>query len=149
MYEILANIIKYLFVTAIYFFMFSIIRLIYLDIRRSRMGTVRDDNPYLKLLNRRGDLSFRVEESYSVKDKTTLGRGANADITIPDPFLSSVHMQFIKEGAGYAVLDNDSTNGTFVNGDQVQNEPCALKTGDLIKAGQLNFIFVEPEFEEE
>lgn len=149
MYEILANIIKYLFVTAIYFFMFSIIRLIYLDIRRSRMGTVSDDNPYLKLLNRRADLSFRVEESYSVADKTTLGRGAEADITIPDPFLSGIHMQFIKEEENWAVLDNDSTNGTIVNGDQIEKEPCALKTGDLIKAGQLNFIFVEPIITEE
>ncbi len=148
MYEILANIIKYLFVTAIYFFMFSIIRLIYLDIRRSRMGTIRDDNPYLKLLNRRNDLPFRVEESYSIQDKTTLGRGAEADITIPDPFLSGVHMQFIKEDDSWAVLDNNSTNGTMVNGDSIQKEPCALKTGDLIKAGQLNFIFVEPIVEE-
>ena len=144
MYEFFASIIKYLFVTAIYFFMFSIIRLIYLDIRRSRMGTVKDDNPYLKLLNRINDLPFRVHESYSVKDKYTLGRGANNKITIPDPFLSSVHVQFLKEGENWAILDNQSTNGTMVNGEEIKDEPCALKTGDIIKLGQLNFIFVEP-----
>ena len=144
MYEILATIIKYLFVTAIYFFMFSIIRLIYLDIRRSRMGTIKDDKPYLKVLNRRGELSFRVEDSYSVDDKTTLGRGAKADITISDPFLSGIHIQFIEEDGAWAVLDNDSTNGTTVNGECIEKEPCAIKTGDLIKVGQLNFIFVEP-----
>jgi len=150
MYEFLASVIKYLFVTAIYFFMFSIIRLIYLDIRHSRMGTIVDDKPYLKLLNRRGELPFRVEESYSVDDKFTLGRGAEAKITIPDPFLSAVHVQFLKEAdGGWAVLDNASTNGTMVNGETVVNEPCAIKTGDLIKVGQLNFIFVEPVSEEE
>ena len=145
MYEILATVIKYLFVTAIYFFMFSIIRLIYLDIRQSRMGTVTDDNPYLKILNHRNTLPFRVEESYAVGDKTTLGRNSQSDIAIPDPFLSSVHLQFIKEGKdSWAVLDNASTNGTVVNGDKIENEPCALKTGDIISAGQLKFIFVEP-----
>lgn len=149
MYEFLVNIIKYLFVTAIYFFMFSIIRLIYLDIRRSRMGSIRDDRPYIKLLNRRTDLNFRVEESYTINDKTTLGRGAEASITIADPFLSGVHLQFIKEGDDWAVIDNDSTNGTMVNGEIIEKEPCAVKTGDLIKAGQMNFIFVEPVFDEQ
>lgn len=148
MYEFFANIIKYLFVTAIYFFMFSIIRLIYLDIRRSRMGTVKDDNPYLKLLNRINDLPFSVQESYSIKDKYTLGRGANTSITIPDPFLSTIHVQFLKEGDGWSIIDNESTNGTQVNGEEIKNEPCALKSGDLIKLGQLNFIFVEPILDE-
>ena len=150
MYEFLASVIKYLFVTAIYFFMFSIIRLIYLDIRHSRMGTVVDDKPYIKLLNRRTELPFRVEESYSVDNKVTLGRGADAKITIPDPFLSAVHIQFLQEeDGGWAVVDNDSTNGTIINGEVVEKEPCAVKTGDLIKIGQLNFIFVEPVSEEE
>lgn len=149
MYEFLASVIKYLFVTAIYFFMFSIIRLIYLDIRHSRMGTVVDDKPYLKLLNRRAELPFRVEESYTVDHKTTLGRGADANITIPDPFLSTIHLQFLEEeDGGWAVLDNNSTNGTIINGDIIEKEPCAVKTGDLIKVGQLIFIFVEPVEEE-
>ena len=149
MFEILSNIIKYLFVTAIYFFMFSIIRLVYLDIKQSRMGTVNDDSPYIKLINRRNTLPFRVEESYTVKDKLTIGRNAGADIVIADPYLSSVHVQFLNDGDGeWSILDNNSTNGTFVNGDRVVKEPCALKTGDLIKIGRLNFLFVEPSFED-
>lgn len=150
MYEFLASIIKYLFVTAIYFFMFSIIRLIYLDIRHSRMGTIVDDKPYIKLLNRRGELPFRVEETYSVDHEVTLGRGADAKITIPDPFLSAIHIQFLQEeDGGWAVLDNNSTNGTIINGEKIEKEPCAVKTGDLIRIGQLNFIFVEPVNEED
>ena len=44
----------------------------------------------------------------------------------------------------FTIIDNNSTNGTFVNGEKIGAEPCALKTGDLIKIGQLIFIFVEP-----
>ncbi len=148
MFEFLASIIKYLFVTAIYFFMFSIIRLIYFDIKRTRMGTVIDDEPYIKLINRRNTIKFRVEESYSIKDKVTVGRGAKASVIIPDPFLSSVHVQFRKEGNDFVIIDNNSTNGTFVNGEKLSNEPCLIKTGDLIKIGQLMFIFVEPSGDE-
>ncbi len=148
MFEILSSIIKYAFVTAIYFFMFGIIRLIYFDIKRTRMGSVIDDEPYIKLINRRSTLKFRVEESYSIKDKSTVGRGAKASIIIPDPFLSSVHAQFRKEGDGFVLIDNDSTNGTFVNGEKLEDAPCLIKTGDLIKIGQLMFIFVYPEGEE-
>ena len=149
MFEIISGLLKYLFITVIYFFMFSIIRLIYLDIKHSRMGTVIDDNPYIKLMNRIKSVPFRVEESYSIKNKHTIGRGARSDIIIPDPFMSAVHAQFLKSHDIWTIVDNNSTNGTFVNGEQVGDEPCAIKTGDLIKIGQLMFVFVEPVFDEE
>lgn len=149
MFELISNAIKYIFLTAIYFFMFSIIRLIYLDIKQSRMGSIIDDNPYIKLVNRSNTLSFRVEEYYSVGDGMTLGRSPRADIAFPDPFLSAVHIVFREEDGYWSVLDNNSTNGSFVNGERITNVPCAVKTGDLIKCGQLMFIFVEPSVNEE
>lgn len=144
MFELISSVVKYIFVTVIYFFMFSIVRLIYLDIRQSRMGSVVDDCTYIKLMNKRHTVPFPVEESYNIKKNTTIGRGGKADIIIPDPFLSSVHAQFVEEEDGFGIVDNNSTNGTFVNGERVEEQPCALKTGDLIKVGQLVFIFVEP-----
>ena len=144
MFEIISNAIKYIFVTAIYFFMFSIIRLIYLDIKQSRMGSIVDDNPYIKLVNRSNTLSFQVEEYYSVCDGLTLGRSPKADVAFPDPYLSSVHIIFKSEDGFWSVIDNNSTNGSYVNGERITNVPCAVKTGDLIKCGQLMFIFVEP-----
>lgn len=144
MFELISGLVKYLFVTAIYFFMFSIIRLIYLDIKHNRMGSVVDDNPYIKLMNRRNTVPFRVDEHYTIKDKCTMGRSPKADIALADPFMSQIHIQFLKDEDGWSVVDNNSTNGTFVNGEKISSEPCAVKTGDLIKCGQLIFIFVEP-----
>ena len=149
MFEIISGLLKYLFITAIYFFMFAILRLIYLDIKHSRMGTVVDDNPYIKLMNRIKSVPFRVEESYSIKNKSTIGRGAKSDIIIPDPFMSNIHAQFLKIDDMWTLVDNESTNGTFVNGEQIGDDPCAIKTGDLIKIGQLMFVFVEPIFDED
>lgn len=149
MFELVSGLLKYLFVTAIYFFMFSIIRLIYLDIKHSRMGTVLDDTPYIKLINKIKSVPFRVEESYNIKHKFTIGRGGKNDIIILDPFMSTVHAQFLKSHDMWTIVDNDTTNGTFVNGERIGLEPCAIKTGDLIKIGQLMFLFVEPRFDEE
>lgn len=144
MFEAISTIVKYIFITIIYFFMFSIIRLIYLDIKQSRLGSVFDDGVYIKLMNKRHTVPFMVEESYNIKDGTVIGRGSKADIIISDPFLSTAHAIFKKDGEMFTIADNNSTNGTFVNGEKITAEPCALKTGDLIKAGQLIFIFVEP-----
>ena len=144
MFEVISTIVKYIFITIIYFFMFSIIRLIYLDIKQSRLGSVFDDGVYIKLMNKRHTVPFSVEETYNIKDGSVIGRGARADIMIPDPFLSTAHAVFKKEEDMFTIADNNSTNGTFVNGEKITAEPCALKTGDLIKAGQLIFIFVEP-----
>ncbi len=144
MFEIISNAIKYIFVTAIYFFMFSIIRLIYLDIKQSRLGSIVDDNPYIKIVNRVSTLPFKVEEYYSVNDGMTLGRSPKADIAFPDPFLSAVHIIFKYENDYWTVVDNSSTNGCYVNGEKISASPCAVKTGDIIKCGQLMFIFIEP-----
>ena len=108
------------------------------------MGSIIDDSTYIKLMNKRNTVPFPVEESYNIDNNTTIGRGAKSKITIMDPFLSTIHAQFKKDNSGFSIIDNGSTNGTFVNGEKINNEPCALKTGDLIKMGQLIFIFVEP-----
>ncbi len=144
MFEVISNAVKYIFVTAIYFFMFSIIRLIYLDIKQSRMGSIVDDKPYIKLVNRSNTLPFRVEEYYTVDKGLSIGRSPKADVAFPDPFLSSIHAVFSEHDGYWSIADNNSTNGTFVNGEKIGDDPCALKTGDLIKCGQLMFIFIEP-----
>ncbi len=147
--EIFETVAKYLMVAAVFFFMFSIIRLIYTDVKKSRMGTVHDDSPYIKLLNRRYSLSFQVEELYTVQHQMTLGRGLHSDITIRDPYLSTVHIQFLQKEDSWYLVDNNSTNGTEVNGEHVQGTSVLLKTGDLIRLGQLQFIFMEPTVQEE
>ena len=87
----------------------------------------------------RGDiyLSFPCDAHKIVSD---------AEKTLKYDFFAfhSEHAVFKKEEETYTISDNNSTNGTFVNGERIGAEPCALKTGDLIKIGQLIFIFVEP-----
>ncbi|MCX7749556.1 MAG: FHA domain-containing protein [Clostridia bacterium] len=137
-------VLKYIFITVIYLFIFGIIRLIYLDIESMhRIKSIKSGNfPYLKLINQRDQLSFKVDESYILDKDLTFGRSRKSDIVIFDPFLSGRHVKITLNNGKCAIEDLGSTNGSFVNGTQVVNVPRPLKDGDRIHIGQLDFLFV-------
>lgn len=145
MYEIISMILRYVFTIVIYVFIYTIIRLIYLDIRsiNRRAGLFGEKHPYLKLLNRRDDLSFKVDESYVLSGNKSLGRLNKNDFAINDPYLSGSHMEFIAKDGLFYLKDMGSTNGTFVNNVRVGGDAVHLENGDKIQAGQLTFIFVQ------
>lgn len=67
----------------------------------------------------------------------SIGRAAHADWTLPDQrnFISSLHCD-IEYIDGQYVLNDRSTNGTFVNGNsQRLTAPHVLRDGDLIRIG--------------
>ncbi|NTV89844.1 MAG: FHA domain-containing protein [Clostridiales bacterium] len=145
MFEIFSSLLKYIFITIIYLFIFSVIRMIYLDIHsiNSSRSSGTANLPYLKLVNRRDSLGIKVEESYFIKDGLTLGRSIGNGIIIADPYLSSRHVSFILQDGGCLIRDLDSTNGTLVNGEKLTDLPRRLKDGDRIGMGKLDFLFVE------
>jgi len=63
-----------------------------------------------------------------------IGRNAGADISLPDDSLSGVHAAIELGLAGFRIRDLGSTNGTFVNGSQIQATD--LKDGDRITLGE-------------
>ena len=71
--------------------------------------------------------------------RLVLGRGEDVDIQILDSGLSRQHCCIEKAGEDYFVRDLGSTNGTWVNGKQV--ERCQLKPGDRIRIGAVEFEF--------
>ncbi|MBW3622834.1 MAG: FHA domain-containing protein [Armatimonadetes bacterium] len=68
---------------------------------------------------------------------TTVGRRNTNDLVLPDAYTSGAHAQVIREGNAVRVVDQDSTNGTFVNGNRLPpGEPTTLSDGDVIRFGQ-------------
>ncbi len=64
-----------------------------------------------------------------------LGRSSNCGISIKDPALSRNNSLFeLRDGALW-VTDLASSNGTFVNGEELGSEPRLLKKGDMVEAG--------------
>lgn len=75
--------------------------------------------------------------SYELKaEKTTVGRLDDNSFAISEPSISSHHCEIIQTGAEVVVRDLNSTNGTFINGDQLTGE-APLKSGQILRLGQV------------
>ena len=60
-------------------------------------------------------LPDRSTRAYPIKPTgLTIGRGAECDIVLDFPKISRKHLRIDKEGTGYKVIDQNSTNGTFI-----------------------------------
>ena len=67
---------------------------------------------------------------------TSLGRDVNNSIVLEDEFVSATHAALTYRGRAWYVEDLGSTNGTYVNGSQVDGlSPIAF--GDEIQVGQV------------
>lgn len=143
MFRILSWTIRYIFIGLIYYFIYHIIKLIYLDINRiNQMQKRQFNSPYLKLVNRKESLDFDIQEFYDLKDVITIGRNKENDIQILDKFMSSQHLKITMDEEEYFLEDLGSVNGTYLNGEQIQ-DVMKLKTGDRIGLGQVEFLFVK------
>jgi len=69
------------------------------------------------------------------RDRTSFGRGSEADHRFPDDGLSRLHASIYREGDRVWVVDENSTNGTFVNGEAVRGAGTPLKDGDIVRIG--------------
>ena len=145
MYSTLAIIVKYVFVLLVYMFIFSIVKLVYLDITDARRSDMAHNGgyAYLKLINLRRNLKFKMHESYSIKENAIIGRSKRCHVYIDDPHLSKNHARiFLRDGSFY-VMDLNSTNGSFLNGRRLPKQPVRIKDSDKLSFGNISFIFVD------
>lgn len=71
----------------------------------------------------------------------TVGRGGQNDIELDgDDFASAEHARFEPRQDGVWIADVGSTNGTYVNGIQLER-PRKLVSGDIVRVGQTDFRF--------
>lgn len=71
----------------------------------------------------------------------TVGRGLSNDIILEDTRVSRNHAQLRYRARRFWVADAGSTNGTFVNGEVIEER--ALNDGDIISLGGLELTFRE------
>ena len=66
----------------------------------------------------------------------SIGRGEECDLAIGDASVSRQHASLRVEGLSVVLVDNDSTNGTRVNGKRIQpGIPHQIESGDIIEVG--------------
>ncbi|TMF79982.1 MAG: FHA domain-containing protein, partial [Chloroflexi bacterium] len=68
-----------------------------------------------------------------------LGRSPDNDVIVRDPATSGHHARLERRGDEFWVVDLGSTNGTFVNGESIQEKQ--LNDGDRLTIGQNSVHF--------
>ncbi len=69
-----------------------------------------------------------------------VGRAEYNDIVVPDPSVSSAHAKIqLREGI-WMVVDLDSTNGTFVDGDRISGD-APIAPGAVLRFGEISVVF--------
>jgi hypothetical protein len=86
-----------------------------------------DDRPVVLSLVRPG-------ETVALFDGMRIGRNEDNDVTIADGRVSRHHARIVADGSGFAIEDLQSSNGTFVDGAQVQR--ARLHPGASIVVGE-------------
>ena len=84
------------------------------------------------------------DRSINIKRTITIGRDNNNDVVIKDdPLISRRHATIEKEGPTYYVMDNGSTNGTYLNNNPIPRfEKVKIKKGDVITMGKTKLEIV-------
>jgi hypothetical protein len=83
-------------------------------------------------------------ESYAVRmGRNVLGRDRRSDIVVNDDQASSHHadLVFRPEERRYILMDHNSTNGTYVNEEEIEPRR-DLSTSDIIRIGSHKFLFL-------
>lgn len=74
-----------------------------------------------------------VEVPLSEDDTLLIGRSENCGLQIRDPRVSGGHAKLYMQNGALRLCDINSTNGTFLNGHRIEDEP--VQNGDVIQIG--------------
>ena len=70
----------------------------------------------------------------------SIGRSADADLSIEDRYASGIHARVFPGGGGFILEDMRSTNGTMLNGEPIEGE-VQLSDGDRVGIGDTEMLF--------
>src|SRR6187200_238312 len=70
--------------------------------------------------------------------RIVIGRGEGCEIRLPDPSVSHRHASIRQRGTDYVVIDEGSTNGTFVGPMRLSpHAPRVVRSGELVRIGRI------------
>jgi FHA domain len=107
------------------------------------VDVVEADTPYLETLDR---VDEQLEFVLS-RPRVVIGTAGGNDIVVDSAFkgwrtVSPAHAELRREQDGFTIIDRDSEYGTFVN--EMRTGENILSDGDLVRLGDVRFIFRVP-----
>lgn len=73
------------------------------------------------------------------KDIVTVGRSNDSDVFLDDVTVSRNHAEFLHGSSGWMLRDKGSLNGSYINGDRM--DEVRLSNGDKVQIGKYTFLF--------
>ncbi len=128
------------FLAALYLFLLILAVLLRRELR-SHVSTAEGRAPGDLLVIEPYEANLEAGERIPLLASTTLGRAEGNDIVLGDTFASGQHARLGWNGKGWVLEDMGSTNGTYVNGQQVR-QTVAVKPGDVIELGRVKVKLV-------
>lgn len=145
-YNFLSSILSYVFTLIIYLFIFGVIRLIYLDVKKMNRFENQNVNvsgvetASLKTVRNKKQTDAALKNRYMIYGDAVIGRSKNCDIVIPGKYLSNQHVRIWYEKDEWFLEDLGSRNGTEINGQRIRQR-VMLDPQDDISMGGLHFVF--------
>ncbi len=100
-------------------------------------GVIRGQQAYIitNLCDRTSSTLFQPQMTWSI------GRNRDAAIPLRDRMLSRHHsvLMYVRN-SGFHLLDLNSMNGSYINGERLENR-ASLKDGDFLRVGNTEFFF--------
>ena len=127
-------VLRLIFLALLYAFLWMVVRALVRDLRAAAREPTTELGRLVIVASPSGEPA--PGSAFALDAITSLGRDVNNSIVLEDEFVSATHAALTYRGRAWYVEDLGSTNGTFVNGSQVDGlAPIAF--GDEVQVGQV------------
>lgn len=139
----LLHVLRYFLLGLLWLFFLYAIRMVWVELRRSRAERVPAPNVPPLGSDQPTSLKLRVVDPpqrrgrvFELGEEVTLGRSPGCAVPLEDDtFTSSVHARVFARGGEFFLEDLGSTNGTWLNDERLSDGPMRLQRGDRLKVG--------------
>ena len=147
--EQLLTILKLCLLALLYLFFFRVLRAVWAEVRGPQVVAAGPSRQVARQANREAKRAQRTAppvqlaivepaaqkgRGFPLAEELTVGRAAGCGVTLDDTFASQIHARVFAQAGTFYVEDLGSTNGTYLNRQQVHG-PQAMKRGDRLQVG--------------
>ncbi|EYE88612.1 hypothetical protein Q428_07060 [Fervidicella metallireducens AeB] len=134
---------RFVVIGLIYFVLFRIIRIMYMDLKGIKGGKTRKEkslelNYALEVIDAPENIKISRGSVYPIHPITNIGRNEDNHVILDDPFVSGHHARIVLDNEELIIQDLNSTNGTLRNGFKLK-EAEEIFIGDIIEIGRITF----------